>query len=153
MVRLQRMAERERANQPLTGEDLDFINHMVSLDGKSAGCTTVLEAQGWFADLYFDRDKALWHEPVIADVHTQPTDEVGNLVGRVLHVGTAAPKLMVLTLQHDGGAHAQTYRGFVSSYAEMQTSDFKRLTDEEWLVELAKKPPPPPEWLQPIVAP
>ncbi len=153
MVRLGKMAERERANQPLTADDLDFINHMVSIDGKSAGCTTVLEAQGWFADLFWNRDDALWHRPVIADVHTQPTDEIGNMVGRVLHVGTARPRMMVVTLQHDGGKNTQTYRGFVSTYAEFQTSDFKRLTDEDWGAQVYEKSPPAPEWLQPILAP
>ena len=31
----------------------------------------------------------------IADVHTQPTDEAGNWVGKVLHVGTGYARLMV----------------------------------------------------------
>lgn len=143
MVRLRDLAVRERANQPLRAEDLEFVNHMVSLTGRSVGCTSVTEAEGWYADLYLDRSKALWHEPVVADVHTQPTDELGNLVGYVLHVGTDRPRLMVVTLQHDG-AHAQTYRGFVSTYLEKQTENFQRYTDEDWRELLQKAPPPPP---------
>lgn len=153
MTRLRELAVRERANQPLRAEDLDFINHMVSLTGRSVGCTAITEAEGWYADLFLDRSKALWHEPVIADVHTQPTDEDGNLVGYVLHVGTDNPRLMVVTLQHDGGAHAQTYRGYVSTYLETQTKDFQRYTDEDWRALLQKAPPAAPEWLAPIVAP
>ena len=152
MTRLQKIAERERANQPLLAEDLDFFNHMVSLTGRNAVCTTVTEAQGWFADLYFDRSKALWHDAVIADVHTQPTDEAGNMVGYVLHVGTARPRMMVVRLQHDGGTHAQTYRGFVSTYAEKQTSNFERLTDEDWRALVWKEQTPSPEWMQPILS-
>jgi hypothetical protein len=153
MTRLQKIAERERANQPLLAEDLDFFNHMVSLTGRNAVCTTVTEAQGWFADLYFDRSKALWHDGVIADVHTQPTDEAGNMVGHVLHVGTARPRMMVVRVQHDGGTHAQTYRGFVSTYAEKQTSNFERLTDEDWRALVWKEQPASPEWMQPILSP
>lgn len=152
MTRLGKMAERERANQPLEGADLDFINHMVSLTGRSAGCTSVTEPEGWFADLYFDKSKVLWHEPVIADVHTQPTDEVGNMVGYVLHAGTAMPRMMVVTLQHDGGKNAQTYRGFVSSYAEKQTANFERLTDEDWRALVWKEQPASPDWLLPILS-
>jgi Protein of unknown function (DUF3160) len=144
MVRLRDIAVRERANQPLRDEDLDFFNHMVSLTGRSAGCTTVTEPEGWYADLFLDRSKALWQQPVVADVHTQPTDEEGNMVGFVLHVGTRAPRMMTITLQHDGGAHAQTYRGFVSTWAQQQTSNFERLTDETWAQQKVESP----DWLR-----
>ena len=153
MNRLRDIAGREVANQPLLSSDLDFFNHMVSLTGRSAGCTSVTEAEGWYADLFFDRSKALWHEAVVADVHTQPTDEDGNMVGYVLHVGTDRPRMMVVTLQHDGGAHPQTYRGFVSTYAERQTSNFERLTDEAWREALQKGPTEAPSWMAPILAP
>jgi hypothetical protein len=153
MRRLEAIAERERANTPLLAEDLEFFNHMVSLTGKSAVCTTVTEPEGWFADLYYDRSKALWHEPVIADVHTQPTDENGTMVGKVLHVGTSRPRMMVVTLQHDAGQHAQTYRGFVSTYAELETQNFERLTDEAWRERLGKGTAPPLPWLTPILSP
>ncbi len=136
--RLAEIAERERKNEPLRDEDGDFFNHMVSIDGRNAVCTIVLDPGGWYADLYYDKRSALGHEPVIADVHTQPTDEDGNPVGRVLHVATARPRLMAVTVAHDGGAHPQTYYGFVSTYAEVTTSGYKRFTDEEWRSTLDK---------------
>jgi hypothetical protein len=149
--RLRAMAERERRNEPLTDDDLSYLNHMVSVDGRHAGCTTITEAGGWYAELFFHKDDALYHKPIISDVHTQPTDENGNPVGKVLHVATAAPRMMVVTIKHDGGEHTRTYRGFVSTYAETTTEKFKRYTDEEWRTEIATKPPAPPAWLQPIV--
>ena len=102
--------------------------------------------------IYYDRSKILYHQPIIADVHTQPTDEAGNPVGRVLHVGTGFPHMLVATLQHDGGKNRQTYRGYVSTYSEQITKDFKRLDDETWRAELEKAPPTPPLWLEPLIA-
>jgi hypothetical protein len=153
MARLRHIAERERANRPLEPADLDFLNHMVSLDGRTVGCRTVQEAHGWYGDLFFDRSSALQHEPVIADVHTQATDRAGGVVGRVLHIATANPRMFVVTIAHDGGAHAQTYRGVVSTYSELVTTGFHRMTDEEWARDLAVRPPVMPPWLADIVAP
>jgi hypothetical protein len=153
MAQLRHIAERERANQPLEPADLDFLNHMVSLDGKSAGCTTVYEAAGWYGQLYYDRSHALEHEPVIVDVHTQATDDNGEQLGRVLHVATALPRMMVVTLAHDGGQHTQTYRGVVSTYQEKVTEHFQRITDEDWRGELVQRPPVVLPWLRDIVAP
>jgi hypothetical protein len=151
-ARLRAMAEKERRNEPLSSDDLDYLDHMVSIDGRHAGCTTVAEPGGWYADLFLKPQDALWHKPTIADVHTQPTDEEGNPVGRVLHVGTSRPRMMAVTIGHDGGAHPRTYRGFVSTYAETTTDGFHRYTDEEWQAEVEKHPPPPPAWLARIVA-
>jgi hypothetical protein len=128
--RLRKITEHEREGKTLTAEELDFMNHAVSVDGKSAGCTRVWEAGGWYADLFYSREDALAHEPVIADVHTQPTEAGGEPVGKVLHAGTGYPRLLTVTL--DLGQGPRTYRGFVSSYFEHTTRDFERLTDEEW---------------------
>ncbi len=151
MARLTAIAERERANQPMTDDDLQFIDHMVSLDGRSIVCSTTVDPKGWYAELFFEQKSALWHDPIVADVHTQPTDEQGNMVGRVLHVGTGLPRLMAITIRHDGGAHTQTYRGLVSSYGELVTHDFERLTDEQWRDRIKNGPVGTPSWLDEIV--
>jgi hypothetical protein len=152
MGKLGAIAERQRADEPLRSVDLDFINRMVSINGRNAGCGGPrTEPQGWYADLYYDRSKIMSHDAVIADVHTQPTDEAGNRVGHVLHVGTRAPRMLVARLQHDGGKNAQTYRGFVSTYAETVTKNFRRYTDEEWREESGAIDSTPP-WLKAIVA-
>jgi hypothetical protein len=153
MARLRHIAERERANQPLEPADLVFLNHMVSLDGKTVGCTTVYEAAGWYGDLYYDRSHALEHEPVIVDVHTYMTDDDATQLGRVLHVATALPRMMVVTIAHDAGQHTQTYRGFVSTYQEKITEHFQRITDAEWREDLWQRSPMVLPWLRDIVAP
>ncbi|APR86555.1 Hypothetical protein A7982_11904 [Minicystis rosea] len=137
-VKLREIAERERRKEPLLDEQLDFMNHAVSMDGRHAGCTIVWQPGGWYADLYYDRRDVTWHKPTIADVHTQPTDESGNPVGKVLHVGTGGPRLFTVTLDTCKGP--RTYRGFVSSYHEVTTANYQRLTDEEWRPRVDKIP-------------
>ncbi len=150
MDKLGEIATRQRANEPLRSKDLDFINRMVSINGRDGGCGGPRsEPAGWYADLFYDRSKILSHDPVIADVHTQPDDAVGNRVGRVLHVGTRNPRMFVVRLQHDGGKNAQSYRGFVSTYAETITKDFKRYTDSEWVED--SKVESTPAWLAPLI--
>jgi uncharacterized protein DUF3160 len=150
MDTLGEIATRQRANEQLRSKDLDFINRMVSINGRSGGCGGPRsEPAGWYADLFYDRSKILSHDPVIADVHTQPDDINGVRVGHVLHVGTRNPRMFVVRLQHDGGKNAQSYRGFVSTYAETITKDFKRYTDSEWLKDTAVESTP--AWLAPLI--
>ena len=69
-------------------------------------------------------------EPVVADVHTQPTDLSGRDVGRILHIGVGLPRLMVVTAQTCQGPRA--YAGVVSSYREQITDHWQRLDDAQW---------------------
>jgi hypothetical protein len=68
--------------------------------------------------------------PVVSDVHTQPTDAGGDDVGRILHVGTGLPRLIVVTVDTCDGAHA--YAGLASSYYEQITEHWLRLDDAAW---------------------
>jgi hypothetical protein len=107
---------------------------------------------GWYADLFFAPGAAAEFDPTIADVHTQPTDEGGNPVGRVLHAGTGYARLMVMTAETCAGPRA--YAGVVSSYHELVTANFTRLTDEDWAGRLRTgQPPPIVPWLADLVVP
>ena len=69
----------------------------------------------------------------IADVHTQPTDENGNLVGRVLHVGTGMLNLGVFLAESPSNGFAPTaFVGPVMSYYEYTTENFERY-DRFWM--------------------
>lgn len=148
MLQLASIAENQRKGLSLSESELDFLNHAVSLDGRSAGCTTVYEAKGWYADLYFDTQQAMSAKPIIADVHTQPTDEVGTMVGKVLHVATGKPRLLEVEIETPQGS--RTFRGFVASYYEHTTTSFERLNDQEWNEKLRSDPPPDVPWLSEI---
>jgi hypothetical protein len=113
------------------------------------GCGDIM-GQGWYPRLFFgDYHEALAFDPTIADVHTAPTDASGNPVGNVLHVATAWPRLMVVTVDTCDGPRA--YAGLVSAYHEKLTTNYERLTDQEWHDELNKGPADDVPWMKPLV--
>ncbi|MEY4512434.1 MAG: hypothetical protein RLZZ450_4556 [Pseudomonadota bacterium] len=145
------MAERELRGEPFSTEQLAFINEAVRVEKKSAGCTTVEVPDGWYASLFFDRNKSIEFDPTIADVHTQPADEAGAIVGKVLHVATGYPRMMVTTVDTCVGPRA--YVGVVYGYQEVVTQDFERLTDGEWATRVRAKPAVSEvPWLDDVVA-
>ena len=146
LTTLEEMATNQRTGAPHTAEHLAFVNQAVRIESL---CGEPSIASGWYKELFFDPDEAIELDPVIADVHTQPTDEFGNMVGRVLHVGTGMPRLMVVTTNDCSGAGA--YVGVVSSYFEKITESFQRLDDEDWLKEVYVANPPDVPWLQSVV--
>ena len=129
----------------LATSQLAFINDAVVIKQESGGCVLIEHATGWYTRLFF-RSDSLAFDPTIADIHTQPTDEVGNPVGRVLHAASGQPTLMVVTL--DGcSAGPRAYVGLASSYHERVTENFTRLTDSEWAAEVrATRNAAPPAW-------
>ncbi len=144
------MAEDQRTGEPHSQDKLDFINQAVALETDTSGCAAVTYAVGWYPGLFYSPDDALDSDPTIADVHTQATDESGAIVGRVLHVGTGFPRLMVVTVDSCEGPRA--YAGLVSSYFERVTDDFDRLTDERWASEVGAVTPPDVPWMADLVA-
>ncbi|WP_433928760.1 DUF3160 domain-containing protein [Sorangium cellulosum] len=146
-TRLAEMAANERAGVPLTQEHLDFINQAVRIQW---GCGSPFGAEGWYAQLFFDMAKSVELDPTIADVHTQPTDEGGAPVGRVLHVGTGLPRLMVVTADPCGTPSA--FVGLASSYFEQITENFERMTDEEWADSIKETRPADVAWMKDLVS-
>jgi hypothetical protein len=127
---LRGMAENELAGIPFTAEQMEFVNDTVTTE---PGCGDPFPT-GWYSQLHYQNPvfgyRALEIDPVVADVHTQPTDEGGNEVGRVLHAGTGLPRQMVVTVPTCMGPRA--YVGLASRYHERITEDWERLTDEDW---------------------
>lgn len=147
---LARMAENQLTGTAHPQELLDFINDAVKWDEKSGcGGTSYSNLAGWYLRLYPNKSAGLSFDPTVADVHTQPTDEGGNDVGRVLHVGTGRPRLMVVTAQTCSGPRA--YAGLSFAYAEHVTEQWQRLNDEEWSQLITTSPFPDPNWLAPVL--
>ncbi len=140
------MADRQRTGQLPTQAQLDFLEHAVRT---SPGCVRIGEAEGWYPDLFFVEESSYEDGAVVVDVHTQPTDELGALVGRVLHVGTGLPRLMAVTFETCQGP--RLYLGLVSSYHEMITSDFERLNDQDHRNLVHAAPPPDVPWMRDLV--
>lgn len=145
---LREMAEHQRTGAPHSAENMAFINDAVSLGGI---CATTF-ATGWYGKLFLNtRSSGVTWAPTIVDVHTQPTDEVGHDVGKVLHVGTGDVRLITVSVDSCSGPRA--YVGLVSSYCEHVEGGYGRLTDEDWEQRLRdKERPPAPQWLNPILA-
>ncbi|MBM4363361.1 MAG: DUF3160 domain-containing protein, partial [Deltaproteobacteria bacterium] len=105
-------------------------------------------ANGWYPRLVYG-DNPTEFDPTIADVHTQPYDEGGGVVGKVLHVGTGAAHLMVVTANTCDGPRA--YAGLAGSYYEKTTEQFERLTDEIWKKSFSGEEPPRPAWISDVL--
>jgi hypothetical protein len=147
---LEAMASAQEQGTPFTADQMAFINQAVEYKTESVVCTTIKRPSGWYPNLFYDRDSADKQDTVIADVHTQPADETGAMVGKVLHVGTGFPRLMVVTFNTCSGPRA--YAGVVSAYHETITQNFQRLTDEQWSTQIAASPPAEVPWIADLVS-
>jgi hypothetical protein len=95
---------------------------------------------GWYAQLYYTGQSGFdKYDALVADIHTAPSDADGNFVGWVLHVGTGKVDMMVLNAATTDG-RAMSYIGPVYRYYEYVSTNFKRLTDEEWRA-MGENPP------------
>jgi len=147
---LEAMARQQEQGLPFTADQMAFINQAVQYKTESVVCTTIQRPDGWYPKLFYSPDDADKQDTLIADVHTQPADEAGAIVGKVLHVATGFPRLMVVTFDTCSGPRA--YAGVVSAYHELTTANFDRLTDERWSSQIAATPPAEVPWMTNLVS-
>jgi hypothetical protein len=140
MTKLESIAQKELAQEPLSTEETEFITEWLKMD---PGCGDAIFT-GWYPRLFYgsEADEA---DPTIADVHTNPSDDPPLGPSRVLHVGTGNVNLMVFTRNSCEGSHA--YVGPVLSYYEHVEMGVNRLNDSEWELMLKSDTPPQrPAW-------
>ena len=145
MNKLEILARKELDGQPFSTEEIDWLKEML-FEGGASGEPPYT---GWYSDLYYRPADGSLSDYIIADVHTQPTEFDGTVVGHVLHVGTAKIDLGVFLTENSSSAGKPlAYVGPVMSYYEHVTDDFERLTDELWtdMVE-ADELPERPDWV------
>jgi hypothetical protein len=83
--------------------------------------------------LFFDKWDAAEGDFTVVDIHTQPTDESGNTVGKILHTGVGKINLGVFIVRSPVDEGMQmAFVGPVMSYYEKITDNFLRLTDQDW---------------------
>jgi hypothetical protein len=148
---LERMATNQRSGTPHDQELMDFVNAAVNWQEEMV-CGDVFyhDLSGWYLKLFYAPLQGFEFDPTIADVHTQPTDEGGNDVGRVLHVGTGFARLMVTAIETCQGPRA--YAGLVSSFGQTIEEDWTRLSDPEWKQRLSETAAyPDPEWMSDVL--
>jgi hypothetical protein len=148
---LQTMAENQQTGTPHSAELMAFINDAVKWNETSlCGGVSRTNLTGWYLKLFLTPDDGFDFDPVVADVHTQPTDEAGNDVGRILHVGTGRPRLMIVTTETCQGPRA--YAGLAFSYGEFVMDQWTRLNDQAWEAKINKEPYPDAEWMSGVLA-
>ena len=131
------VADKEIAGIPVSADERLFLQTV--LYEEPVGCAPVF--RGWYSRLYYRGEDDLFEpDMVVADVHTQPTDEGGAPVGHVMHVGTGPLNQAVVVAGLPHRSDQVAFVGPVMSYYEHVTLGFDRLTDEEWRTVHAQPP-------------
>jgi hypothetical protein len=145
------IAGKELSGIPLDDADITFLKTMINEYMVSGPSIT-----GWFNDLFFEKWNALSWDYTVADVHTQPTDQWGNIVGHVLHVGNGYINTGVFLAPNPSNPdQLMAFAGPVSSFYTEITNDFYRFTDQEWEVKFlwgSGTPPARPDWISVYMA-
>jgi hypothetical protein len=129
---LEQIASAEAAGIPLAANAAAFLQSALHLSG--GGCTPTYD--GWYPQLFYHGANsqsfgAFQGEFITADYHTAPTDADGNMVGWVKEAGTGPVELGVFVAPVPGVGDV-AFCGPVLSFEEYTTTNFKRLTDDEW---------------------
>ncbi len=146
------IAEKELRSEPFNEDERDLIENWA--EKKSYGCRNTTY-QGVYPQMMYGVSKDEMSQPnfVVADVHTQPTDRFGTIVGKVLHVGTSTVNMALVIAEDPSDSCSTAYIGPVGSYYEHITDDFNRLNDEEWkTMYYKKKMPTRPAWVYSYLA-
>lgn len=144
------ISEKELSAIPvaLNDDERELIDSWIMRSPMGAGgCVTTYD--GYYPDLCYGvstQHEGRQPDIVTADVHTQPSDEDGAPVGRVLHVGTGLINTAVVIATDPSDGCATAYVGPVSSYYQYVTKDFERATDQEWAAMLEDTVQPRPSW-------
>jgi hypothetical protein len=128
LAKLETIARKELEGSTLSDDEITFLKTMIN--GYMASGPSIT---GWYNDLFFDVQKGLSWDFTVADVHTQPTEYGGAVVGNVLHVGNGKINLGVFLAENPcNDGQYMAFVGPVSSFHQKVTSNFKRLSDQEW---------------------
>ena len=129
MEKLELLAGKQLQGIPFSEEENNWLKSMLFSEGGSG----IPPYSGWYTDLFYDKWDAAEGDFTVVDVHTQPTDESGNVVGKVLHTGIGEVNLGVFVANCPFAQNElMAYVGPVMSYYEKITENFQRMTDQEW---------------------
>jgi len=127
---LESIAQKELDQIALSQEEILFLKRMISIE---AICGA--QYYGWYPKLYYEsymyEEGLLKKDYLVADYHTAPTDEFGSAVGWVAHAGTGPVDMAIMVAELSDGQPV-AFIGPVLSYYEYTSTNFFRLTDEEW---------------------
>jgi len=142
MDKLAILAEKEVRNEPFSTSETDWLKTMLSL---VPDCTP--RYTGWLIDLILDDADFEKPDYITVDLHTQPTDSSLSMVGRVLHTGVGKINLGTFLIKPSGSNEYVAFTGPFMSYYEKITSNFQRMTDQDWALLVENNTlPNRPEW-------
>ncbi|MHB1688203.1 MAG: DUF3160 domain-containing protein [Ignavibacteriaceae bacterium] len=126
---LSTISEKELNGTAFTSNEINFLKYTFS---PPSGCGFP-PFVGWYNNLYYsDFDVTMYkNDFIVADVHTVPTDCDGNIIGWVKHVGTGPVNLGIFIAPLPNN-QMTAFIGPVMSYYEYTSTNFLRLTDQEW---------------------
>lgn len=150
MSKLKILTEKELRQEIFDEEDISYLKTFIN--GAMASGPSI---NGWYNELFYDIFKGMEEDYLVVDVHTQPTNEFGAVVGKVLHVGTGNINLGVFF----AGSPCNSYKpaafvGPVMSFHTRTEENWKRLTNEEWTEFFwsAEDSPARPDWVNHYLA-
>jgi hypothetical protein len=126
---LHALAEQQITGEPFDAEQIRWLEGAVDIRIDDYKVHTL---NGWYGELLMLGQHVDPYESdlLVADIHTQPSDQFGDLVGKVLHMGTGDVRLMVMTAESCTGPRA--YVGPVYATHQITTQNFERLDDRAW---------------------
>ena len=127
------IAQQELDGTEFSQQQSNFLKEMLY---NTTGGSGSLPYAGWYATLFYNdnlygSEGFLTNDMIVADVHAVPTDCFGNILGWVKHVGTGPINLGVFAAPLPGN-QLTAFIGPVMSYYEYTSTNFLRLTDQEW---------------------
>jgi hypothetical protein len=139
------IAQKELSGIPVNENEITFLKTIIN-DYMISGPSVT----GWFNDLFFEPDLGLNPDFIVADIHTQPTDQTGNVVGHVYHVGNGYINNGIFLAPNPvNPGQLIACAGPVSSFYYQVTDDFYRYNDQEWAEKFAggTELPDRPDWI------
>ncbi len=147
--KLKVIVEKELSQEPFSDTEVEFLQNMLYYPGICGERSKM----GWYNDFIYSEQGLFFGETPVADVHTQPTDENGVPVGKVLHVGTGNFNMgFFIAPSPSNNFEPMLFTGPVMSYYELITNNYKRLTDSEWGEILQYYRPSRPDWVNVYLA-
>lgn len=160
MTVLQQIAEKELARQPLSTNEITFLESIIANPFAYSG---IRDFSGWYPGLFYANvhqslpyqngggpDK--W-DALVTDVHTDTLDLVRGDPGSVLHEGVGNVHLLMIAVDCGPGDRA-VYVGPVFSHYEFDLGPDTRMADSEWKAAIrANNLPPHPDWTRGFLVP
>lgn len=138
------IAETELTGEPLSEQQLAFLNRMINTNpDPMCGAPPLI---GWYLNLFKKESHWKQSRPSIADVHTIPPSDV-KPDNMVLHAASGNPSKIIIQAA-TGNSCGTLYVGVVSSFYQHDETPIARLTDSNWKTVLngGTEKPNVPEW-------